>query len=560
MKKYDVIVVGGGIAGLRSAIESAKKVDTAIISQVHPLRSHTLAAQGGVNAALGNATPDDSWEKHALDTIKGSDYLADQDAVEIMTKEAIEIIYEMEHWGTPFSRTSEGKIAQRPFGGAGYPRTCYGADRIGHYLLHTLYEKVVEQKIKIYSEFLVTDLVLEDGKCVGVIAINILNNEIEAFLAKAVIFATGGIGRIYGKSTNSLISSGYGIAIAYEAGVSLKDMEFVQFHPTSLYGTNILITEAARGEGGYLLNSKGERFMKNYAPEKMELAPRDIVARAMQTEINEGRGFENQYLHLDLRHLGKEKILERLPEIREISINFAGIDPIEEPIPVQPCQHYSMGGIDTDKDGKTKIEGFYACGECACVSVHGANRLGGNSLLEGLVFGRRAGKSASEYAFGKEYFGKSTLIESLREREKKISELFKKGNKGFGSYIRKKLGEVMHENVGIFREKNGLEKAQSTIKRLKEIYETIGIENKEEYNLELVRTLELDGMLLVAEVITLCALKREESRGSHYRTDFKDRDDKNFLKHSISFFTKEGPKIEYADVFIDKYKPTERKY
>ncbi|MFA4965968.1 MAG: FAD-dependent oxidoreductase, partial [Thermoleophilia bacterium] len=398
MPHHQLIVVGGGLAGLRAAVEAkAAGIDTAILSQVHPGRSHSGAAQGGINAALANhpESHDDTPEKHAFDTVKGSDYLADQDAAIQMTKDAPRVIFEMEHWGCPFSRFDDGRIAQRPFGGAGYPRTCYGADKTGHYLLHCLVERAYERQIRMYVEVFVTGLIVEDGRCRGVVAYDMIRGGFEAFTADAVVVATGGAGRVYGNSTNAIISTGGGAAMAYQAGVPLKDMEFIQFHPTGLLTTNILMTEGARGEGGYLVNGLGERFMSRYAPKAMELAPRDITSRSIMTEILEGRGVGGKgYVYLDLRHLGAAKIMEKLPGIRDLAIHFEGVDPIEEPVPIVPSQHYTMGGIDTDVDGRTVMPGLYAAGECACVSVHGANRLGGNSLLETIVFGRRSGAAA----------------------------------------------------------------------------------------------------------------------------------------------------------------------
>jgi succinate dehydrogenase / fumarate reductase flavoprotein subunit len=394
MRYFPVIVVGGGLAGLRAAIEvNMHNIPVCIISRVHPVRSHSLAAQGGINGALGNHVRGvyDSVDKHAFDTVKGSDYLGDQDAIIRMCNDAPLRIYEMEHWGCPFSRTSDGRIAQRPFGGAGFPRTAYAEDKTGHSLLHTLYEQVVrfEQSseradLTVIDEMLITSIVVEDGRCVGVIGLDLMSGRFEAFQADAVIFATCGSGRVYSNSTNALISTALGAYIPFVEGATLKDMEFIQFHPTTLIGTNILMTEGCRGEGGFLVNNKGERFLANYDDSKkaMEVAPRDIVARNIQREINAGRGFDNTYVHLDIRHLGEKKINERLPGIRDLCIKFANVDPVVDPIPVQPGQHYTMGGIDTDIDAATNIKGLYAAGECACVSVHGANRLGGNSLLE----------------------------------------------------------------------------------------------------------------------------------------------------------------------------------
>ena len=556
MLAYDVVVVGAGLAGLRAAIEAKRKSNVAIISKVHPLRSHTVAAQGGINAAI---SADDNWEKHALDTIIGSDYLADQDAVEVLCKEAPEAIFELDNWGALFSRTDDGKIAQRPFGGAGYPRTCYVADKTGHALLHTVYEQLLKENITVYEEWYATSLAVENGVCKGVIALNISTGELHAIKAKAVILATGGCGRVYCRSTNALINTGDGMAIAYRVGAPLKDMEFVQFHPTTLYGSNILISEAARGEGGYLINNKGQRFMEKYAPRQMELAPRDIVARAIETEINEGRGFEGKYVHLDLRHLGKDKINEKLPQVRELAINFAGIDPVEEPIPVQPGQHYSMGGISTDLSGATVIKGLYAAGECACVSVHGANRLGGNSLLETVVFGKRAGAVAAEYALKKSFneFPKNALL----EEEKKIAMLLNRKEGERVSSIKNEMQEIMDRNVGIFREKKSLKKAQQKIRELKERYKSLFIEDKGRvFNTELISALELGCMLDLAEVIVAGALAREESRGSHFRTDYPKRDDENWLKHTLVYYTKDGLALNYINVTITKFKPKERTY
>ena len=561
----DILVVGGGLAGLAAALSSDPQLKVAVISKVHPLRSHSVAAQGGINAPLGNNpdAKDDNWEKHAFDTIKGSDYLADQDVAELMCERAVPAIYELEHLGVPFSRFPGGVIAQRPFGGAGFPRTCYAADRTGLVILHTLFEQSIRKDVKFYNEWLVTKLVVKDGKCMGVVVYDLATGQILPVKARAVIFATGGYGRVYQKTTNAFINHGSGIGIAYNAGIPLKDMEFVQFHPTSLYDVNILITEGARGEGGYLLNNKGKRFMADYAPLAMELAPRDIVARAIQTEVNKGNGFEDQYVHLDLRHIEEAKIKKRLPGIREICIDFAGIDPIESPIPVQPAQHYSMGGIDVNMKCSSCVEGFFAAGECACVSIHGANRLGGNSLLDTVVFGRIAGEEASNYVKGSEKSNNSEkiLLGQALEVKKKVEEWEGKdsGEKMFR--LLNRLKAIMNEKVGIFRDKRNLTEALEKILELKEDYKRIYISGKcLRYSQELVNIFEFDSMLDLAEVITLGALKREETRGSHYRLDFNKRNDKDWLKHTLVTREEDKARISYKDVKIRKYKPVERKY
>jgi succinate dehydrogenase / fumarate reductase flavoprotein subunit len=561
----DILVVGGGLAGLAAALNSDSRLRVAVVSKVHPLRSHSVSAQGGINAPLGNNpdAKDDNWERHAFDTIKGSDYLADQNLAELMCQKAKQTIFELDHLGVPFSRFPGGVIAQRPFGGAGFPRTCYAADRTGLVMLHTLFEQSIKKRVKYFYEWLVTKLVVRDGRCLGVIVYDELTGQIVPIKARAVIFATGGYGRVYLKTTNAYINHGSGIGIAYSAGVPLKDMEFVQFHPTSLSGKNILITEGARGEGGFLLNNKGKRFMADYAPSAMELAPRDIVARAIQTEIEKGNGFENECVHLDLRHLGADKIKKRLPSIREICISFGDLDPIEKPIPIQPAQHYSMGGIDIDERCASNLEGFFAAGECACVSVHGSNRLGGNSLLETVVFGKIAGEEASRYVRENGNDGESDRIlqeEAARER-KRIEEWIKKNDGIKVHTLLNKLKIVMSERVGLFRRKKDLEKALEEIHELKEDYESVYLSGKDQrFSQELVNTIEFASMLDLAEVITLGALNREETRGSHYRFDFKERDDRKWLKHTLISLEEGSAQISYKEVDVSKYKPEARKY
>jgi succinate dehydrogenase / fumarate reductase flavoprotein subunit len=565
MISHDILIVGGGLAGLSAALYSDPDLDVAVISKVHPLRSHSVAAQGGINAALGNHPDgaDDAWEKHAFDTIKGSDYLADQNACELMCREAVGLMYELEHMGVPFSRFPGCVIAQRPFGGAGFPRTCYAADKTGQVILHTQFEQCIKKKVRFYNEWLVTDLVVHNGRSVGVTAYDLSSGEITSIRARAVIFATGGYGRVFLRSTNAFINLGSGIGMAYRAGVPLKDMEFVQFHPTSMFGKNILITEGARGEGGHLLNNQGKRFMQDYAPSAMELAPRDIVARAIQTEVDEGRGFENQYVHLDLRHLGKEKLDKRLPSIRDICLHFGGFNPVDTPIPIQPAQHYSMGGIDVDENCASPVEGFYAAGECACVSVHGANRLGGNSLLDAAVFGKISGLSASRYVSGSREApaAEEALRVTLEKRRRKVEGFLKKDTGKNVFQLLGRLKAVMSDLVGVFRNGQELSAALEEIRTLKEDFKSSYIRSPHLYYCqEFVTFSEFDSMLDIAEVITLGALNREETRGSHYRTDFPKRDDKDWLKHTLMTWDDGKTEISYRDVKIDKYQPQERKY
>lgn len=541
---------------MRAAIEAARSgLDVALVTKVYPVRSHSVAAQGGINAALN---PTDSWENHAFDTVKGSDYLGDQDAIELLCKEAPEDILALERMGAVWSRDSGGNIAQRPFGGAGYPRTCYLADRTGHGILHVLYEQVIKHGVIIYDEWHVVRLVVKDNAARGIIAIELKTGRLHRLHSKATVIATGGYGRVYKTTTNALSSTGDGMGLALGAGAALMDMEFVQFHPTTLPRTGILITEGARGEGGYLLNSKGERFMEKYAPTVKELASRDVVSRAEQTEIEAGRGVDGCVL-LDLRHLGAERINERLPQIRDIAINFAGVDPIEKPIPVRPGAHYSMGGIMTDINGMTAIAGLYAAGESACVSVHGANRLGGNSLLDAIVFGRRAGVAASEFCFQTTFpeFPDSSLKDAAHE----VADIIKRDGGEPAFIIRGEMTAAMESSCGVFRDKERLTNGLENIRELKERYKKVSLSDKSDcFNTELLAVVELGNMLDVAEAILIGAVNREESRGAHSRTDFPTRDDGKWLKHTLINKANEELKISYKDVTITKYKPTERKY
>src|ERR671916_194639 len=540
---------------MRAAIEAFDQgADVALLSKIHPVRSHSGAAEGGINAALGNASEDDP-EKHSFDTVKGSDYLGDQDAIEVLCTEAPGDVYELENWGAVFSRTPDGRIAQRPFGAAGEPRTAYAADITGHVLVHVLYEQVMKRDIPTYEEYFAWKLVIDDDRCQGVIAWDLLNGGLKTIGAKTVILATGGAGRLYKGTTNAYACTGDGMAMALRAGVPLKDMEMMQFHPTTLAPTGVLITEGCRGEGAYLLNSEGDRFLTRYAPNAMELASRDVISRAEQTEIDEGRGVDGNVL-LDLRHLGAEKIIERLQGPRELSMVFAGVDPIHEPIPVRPGAHYHMGGVDTDVWGQTLLEGLYAAGECACVSVHGANRLGGNALMETITFGKRAGRHAADWALSHTTVEVPPSVEADAERD--LKELLDRAEGERPWSIRDELAQTMHENFGVFRREEQMQEQGRTIERLKERYERVVVEDKGDiFNNDLTQALELGFLLELAECMVVAGLARKESRGAHARPyDYPDRDDVNYLKHTLTTLDSSGKvQLDWKPVTMTKWQP-----
>ncbi len=564
--KHDIVIIGAGLAGLRAAIAAAEKsrdVSIALISKTYPIRCHSVCAEGGTAAVL-REDEGDSFDLHAWDTVKGSDFLADQDAVEFFVKESPKEILRLDSWGCPWSRREDGKIAQRAFGGQSFNRTVFAADRTGFHEVHTLYERsLMYPSIVRYDEYFVTNLFIEDNAVKGISAIQLKTGDLVFFSAKAVILATGGAGRLYGFTTYSHQVTGDGLAIAYRAGVPLKDMEFVQFHPTGLIPSGILMTEACRGEGGYLRNRNGERFMEKYAPERMELAPRDVVARAMWTEIIEGRGFEGPYgpyIALDLTHLGEEKIEERLPLIRDAARKFAGIDPVEEPIPVKPVAHYTMGGIHTNMWTETAVKGLYSAGEVAAVSIHGANRLGSNSTAECLVFGRVAGEKAVKYVQGRSH-SEITKEERLAEEKRVFDEFLGRSGDENPYSIKKELNETMDRYFWIFRTGDEMKEGIKKIQELKRKYENIEIADKKRgFNTDLMQAMEIGFMLDLAETVAVGAYARTESRGAHYRLDYPKRDDENWLKHTLAHYTPEGPKLDYTPVTITKWQPVERKY
>ena len=571
--KSEVIIVGGGGAGLRAALESSRVSSVAVLSKLYPPRSHTGAAQGGIGAALGNLE-EDKWEWHMFDTVKGSDYLADQNAVEVMCQEAIECVYELEHMGLPFDRTPDGKIAQRRFGGhtrnhgeGPVRRSCYAADRTGHMILQTLYQQCIKQGVRFFDEFQVVDLIFKDQACRGVVALELATGDLHVFHAKAVLFATGGFGRMYKITSNAHALTGDGCAIPFRRGIPLEDMEFFQFHPTGIYKLGILISEAARGEGGILCNRGGERFMQRYAPTLLDLAPRDMVSRAIHVEIQEGRGIDGKdYVHLDLTHLGKEVIGIKLPDISEFVRTYLGIDPVGEPIPIQPTAHYAMGGIPTDIDGRaildeknTPLAGFYAAGECACVSVHGANRLGTNSLVDIVVFGRRAGSHMAKHVKEIDFLPLPPEPEAAVKAE--ISRI-RDGDGGESvAEIRRVMQEEMMERASVFREETGLKAVLGKLRELQERYKMIQIQDKgRRFNTALLEALELGYLLDLAEVTVASALARTESRGGHYRQDHPKRDDVNWLKHTLAYRTEKEIEFRYKPVVLTRFEPEERKY
>lgn len=566
---HDILVLGSGLAGLRAALEasivSKGQVDIALISKVQMMRSHSVAAEGGTAAVL-RTEEGDSMELHSWDTVKGSDFLADQDVVKRFVKASPEEIRRLEHWGIPWSRRPDGQIDQRPFGGHSYPRATYAADKTGFFEMQTLYDTVLRyQNTTRYDEWFVTSILAEDGVFKGLSAIDLATGKFYIILGKVLIIASGGAGRISGFTTYSHAVTGDGIAMAYRAGIPLKDMEFVQFHPTGLIPTGILMTEACRGEGGYLRNNKGERFMEAYAPSKMEVAPRDIVSRSIMTEITEGRGLKDpsglEYVHLDLTHLGADKINERLGFIRELAMKFVDVDPVHEPIPIRPVWHYTMGGIDTDIDGATKISGIWAAGEAACVSLHGANRLGSNSTAECLVWGRIAGAKAVEYAAERVRPAAPPEEAAAKAEEYLFDDLMKRDGKESIYQIRKDLRTTIDRHMGVFRTAEKMKQGLEKIRALKQRYRNISVRDKSKvYNLDLMYAMELGFMLDVAEVTTEGALRREESRGGHSRLDFKTRDDEKWLKHTIARYTPEGPQFDCSEVAITTWKPVERTY
>lgn len=575
MIDHDVIIVGGGLAGSRAALEIVRtnpSLSIAVVAKTHPIRSHSVAAQGGMAASLKNVDDTDSWEAHAFDTVKGSDYLADQDAVAILTQEAPDVVIDLEHMGVLFSRLADGRIAQRAFGGHSHNRTCYAADKTGHAILHELICNLMKYGVKIYEEWYVMRLILEDGQAKGVVMYHLLSGHIEVVRAKAVMFATGGYGRVYNTTSNDYASTGDGLAMTAMAGLPLEDMEFVQFHPTGLYPVGVLISEAVRGEGAYLINSDGDRFMANYAPSRMELAPRDITSRAIVSEVRAGRGVKpdgspgGAYVYLDLRHMGKEKIMSRVPFCWEEAHRLVGVDAVTEPMPVRPTVHYCMGGIPVNTDGRVRasadelVDGFFAAGETSCVSVHGANRLGSNSLLECVVYGRRTGASIAKFVQGR----KAPDLNAdhyITEAKAQIQGLFNQSGQYRIHEIRQAYQDCMTEHCGVFRTDEVMQAGLLQLRELQQKYSQIRLDDRgTSWNTELIEALELRSLFVVGEMILFSAINRKESRGSHFREDYQQRDDAAFLKHTLAYYSAAGIDINYLPVVINQFEPQERKY
>jgi succinate dehydrogenase / fumarate reductase flavoprotein subunit len=570
---FDIVIVGAGGAGLRAALELGNAGSVAVLSKLYPTRSHTGAAQGGIGAALGNSE-EDLWEWHMFDTVKGGDYLTDQDAAEILAREAVETVYELEHWGLPFDRTPDGRIAQRPFGGHTHHfgqgpvrRSCYAADRTGHMILQTLYQQCVRNNVQFFDEYHVLDLLIHDGVVCGLVAYQILTGEIHTFRAKAILFATGGMGRMFAITSNAHALTGDGPAIALRRGVPMEDLEFFQFHPTGIRKMGILITEAVRGEGGILLNNEGERFMERYSPTLKDLAPRDIVSRAIYLEIKAGRGINGRdYVNLDASHLGRKVVEAKIPDIADFCKTYLGIDPAVEPMPVQPTAHYAMGGIPTDVDGRVLIDkensplpGFYAAGECACVSVHGANRLGTNSLVDIVVFGRRAGRDMARFIAENDFTPLPPEPDGQACEE--VDRLLHGTGSESAAAIRQELQEVMMDNVGVFRIEEQMQAAVDKVHQLQARYQRIRLQDKgSRFNTELLEAFELGYLLDLAELTAESALARQESRGAHSREDYPERDDENWLKHTLAYRTENSVELKYKPVSITRFEPKPRTY
>ncbi len=575
MLEHDVIIVGGGLAGCRAAVEIARtdpSLNVALVAKTHPIRSHSVAAQGGMAASLKNVDSGDSWEAHAFDTVKGSDYLADQDAVAILAQEAPDVVIDLEHMGVLFSRLPDGRIAQRAFGGHSHNRTCYAADKTGHAILHELVNNLRRYGVQVYQEWYVMRLILESGEVKGVVMFHLLDGHIEVLRAKAVMFATGGYGRVYNTTSNDYASTGDGLAMTALAGLPLEDMEFVQFHPTGLYPVGVLISEAVRGEGAYLINSDGDRFMKNYAPSRMELAPRDITSRAIAYEIRAGRGIHpdgsagGPFVYLDLRHMGKEKIMSRVPFCWEEAHRLVGVDAVTQPIPIRPTNHYCMGGIPVNTDGQVRssgdhlVEGFFAAGETACVSVHGANRLGSNSLLECVVYGKRTGAAIAEYVQKRRL---PTVDEQsyIQQAHAEIQTLIEQPGKYRINQVRQAFQDCMTEHCGVFRTAELMGDGWDKITQLQQQYSEIYLDDRGTcWNTELVEALELKSLIVVGKTILASAMNRQESRGAHFREDYPQRDDVNFLQHTMAYYSPSGIDIKYRPVVINMFEPKERKY